>query len=460
MYFRKGVLYFILIVFLLCITGCSEKTTVTIPALVVINDKIIPERVKKSLFEENIQEQYQDILEADKIMDQKTKDELSTIYTLDEESGEYIANMKRKDADKEKLLMENLLAIFIKIGYIPLFSEPKAEDLVTMIEEWTEITCLTPKDNPKSVKALDAAGNEKTYGWYNIKAGGKEGWILSDYLLFTSVKETEALVIKTFTIYTNPDCTMTGRLGSCTRGMKITLTGYEYPERNCREIIIYRQTMKTQSGESGWGYEPHILTDAHWGVILQDEVTLYTAPEAMDPYVEKRYTYKKMEFVPLIDTPDTNWYEVIYENKSKKYFIKDGHEVISPKQDDISFASFVAGYYYEAKKTIDPVLPAIEALGPNPDEEDLIEAVAGVKDKQAKIDQLNKTYEEIEDRQNEFPDSIFAGIGTYSLRDFVQNLMIVKDALELAVAVKEPAADEEAEEGEEYEAEADETSGG
>ncbi|MBN2536474.1 MAG: hypothetical protein JXB88_26555 [Spirochaetales bacterium] len=414
MYFRKGVLYSILIVFFLYISGCSEKKTVEIPALIVIEK--IPERVNKSLFERYILGQKDD---KDNVL-------LKEAYTLDEESGDYIADLK---AEK----INEVLGIFRKINYAPLFSEPKTENLVTTIPEWTEITCITPVDNPKSVKALNASGKEQTYDWYRIRAGAKDGWILSDYLLFKSFKETEAIVIDSFRIYSIPDCKVTKIEGSCARGSTITLTGYEYQERNCGSSTKSRYSMKTYS-ESGWGFEPNILTDAHIGVILAETVTLYNAPDDMKQNVVENLVYRKMDFVPVLDRLENKWYKVIYYDKNSPYYIKNGDEVISSKKDDIAFASYIWEYYLPAEEIIKSVLEA--------QSKDPVQGIARITEKQDKLNTLNSISEEIEKYQNEYPDSIFAGIGPYSLREFIQNLVIAKDALENSLTVKDKAEDE------------------
>lgn len=447
MYFKKGLLYFVLFVILISLTGCSEKKTVEIPALIVISNETIPERVKKDLFEENIQKQLDTVLKENNKMKQEEKDNyidvLSDVYALDEEREEYVANRKVKEEKKA-----DLLNIFLETGYIPLFSDPRAENLVSILTEWTEIACLTPQNNPKEVKALDADGNNQTYQWHKIKADGKEGWIPSEYLLFKAFKETEAIVIGDIRIFSVPDCKAMRSLGICNRGAKITLTGYEYMQRNCSEKNIMRYSFKTYN-ESGWGYEPYILVDAHIGIILSDEVTLYKAPDDMKENVVKNTVYKKMEIVPIVDILENEWYKVVYNKKDVSFFIKNGNEVITTKKDDITYASYIREHYGPAKAIIEEVFKALES--------DPVQGVAQIAEKQNKIDKLEVIYNEIEEKQNEYPDSIFSGIGPYSLREFVQNLMIAKDALEnvLPAIEEEQPADEESAPVEEEEKEED-----
>jgi hypothetical protein len=204
--------------------------------------------------------------------------------------------------------------------------------------------------------------------------------------------------------------------------------------------------------KSGWAYEPSVLPDAHLGIILPEEVTLYSAPDDMKQNVVENRVYTKMEIVPIIDILDNEWYKVIYEDKNDSYYIKNGNEAISAKKDDITFASYVREDYVAGKTIINEVLEVKE--------DDPVQGIAGIENKREKIQQLEQIYENVEKYQEEYPDSIFAGIGPYSLREFLQNLMIAKDSLERTLsAIEESPVPEPEGTTEEYEAEIEDEGG-
>jgi hypothetical protein len=115
MYGKNTILFTLLIIILFCLYGCPEKNTVEIPALVVVD--VIPERVKKVIFETEIQG-HKDI-KANK----KHLDLLAKAYTLDENTGEYALNPGEKKSNEKALL-----SLFRSISFIPLFSEKKGDN--------------------------------------------------------------------------------------------------------------------------------------------------------------------------------------------------------------------------------------------------------------------------------------------------------------------------------------------
>ncbi|MCW8965189.1 MAG: hypothetical protein OQK82_00670 [Candidatus Pacearchaeota archaeon] len=409
MHIKKIILYFLILLVLYSIFGCSEDKKAEIPAFVVVD--FIPERIKKNIFEKDILK-HKTIVRNSK----KERETLEELYLLSGEDGEYVILPEQKSKNEKKLL-----EIFRSISYAPLFSDTKAENLINLIPEWTEITCLIPREKPKNVKARDGEGKEKNEEWYKIEAGGEIGWILSDYLLFKSFKETEAVVINEFKFLKVPIFTNANILRMCNRGFNVTLTGYEYNERFWGTDLVHIKLYDSY----GWGVLENILADAHIGVILPNEVTLYKAPEDIKANAEDKLMYKKMEIVPILDLLDNDWYKVIYKIKDKAYYIKEGNEKISSKKDDITFASWVREDYFEGMDLIASIF--------NAKNDDPIQGVAGLLDKKAKMKRLEEIYSYIEEKKNDYPDSVFSGIGPYSLREFLQNLLIAKEDIGRAI---------------------------
>ncbi|MBN2440151.1 MAG: hypothetical protein JXJ04_02360 [Spirochaetales bacterium] len=437
MQIKKIILYFVILVVLYGIFGCSEEKKAEIPAFVVVD--FIPDRIKKDIFEKDILK-HKTIVRNSK----KELDTLEKLYILNREDGEYVILPEQKTTNEKKLL-----EIFRSIDYAPLFSDTKAENLISLIPEWTEITCIIPQEKPKNVKVRDGEGKEKIEEWYKVEAGGDIGWMLSDYLLFKSFKETEAVVIKEFRFLSVPIISNRNIVRTCNRGFNVTLTGYEYDERLYGTTLVHMKLYDNY----GWGVLDNILADAHIGVILPNEVTLYNAPEDIKANAVNNLMYMKMEIVPILDLLDNDWYKVIYEEKNKAYYIKDGNEKISSKKDDITFASWVREDYFEGMDIIESIFKAKN--------DDPIQGVAGLPDKNAKMKRLEEIYLYIEEKKNDYPDSVFSGIGPYSLREFLQNLLIAKEDIGRTISpVKVDDQQEDEPEDMESEIEEDEDSEG
>ena len=416
MCFHKAMIYVMLCLLIFVTIGCGKKEVIEIPVLVVIDT--IPERIKRDIFDYEIQNHIS--IRNNK----KNKDVLKSTFKLIEERNEYVLEEK---ISEDKLV--EALDIFRNIGFAPVYREAKENELILTIGEWTSVVCLMKRDEYKEVKEKNINDIEIIKKWYKIKFQNKVGWIPYEYLLFQSFKETDAVVINDFHLCNIPD--MTSQKGvwgrECKRGITVQLTGFEYIERKYKGL---RYQMKIPNSDIiGWGLGIFVVADAHLGVIISDEVILYSAPmDIKQNAIDKdKVKYAKFEVVPILDLLDNDWYKVVKNDKNVIYYIKKGSAKISSKEVDITFSSWIREDYIAAKSILDFVSEARE-------DSDTIKVLSDYQNKEGKgnisfnsfifliIKELEKRYDNIEEIIKKYQDSIFSGFGPYSLKDFMDDI--------------------------------------